>query len=253
MAPAIRLYDRIGSGYPTTRRTEPRLALQIDRALADADTVVNVGAGTGSYEPAGRHLTAVEPSAVMIGQRPAGAAPVVQAAAERLPFPDRSFDAAMAVWTVHHWDDAAAGLAELRRVARDRVVVATWDPAFRGEFWLIGRYLPEVGDRDAASFPAIAAITEAFGGTATVTPIPVPHDCVDGFLGAFWARPEAYLDPDVRAGMSTLAAADEDALAAGLSRLSAELESGAWERRYGHLRRLPELDLGYRLIVATSA
>ena len=253
MAPAIRLYDRIGSGYPTTRRTEPRIAARIDGALADADTVVNVGAGTGSYEPAGRHLTAVEPSAVMIGQRPAGAAPVVQAAAERLPFPDRSFDAAMAVWTVHHWDDTAAGLAELRRVARDRVVVATWDPDFRGEFWLIGRYLPEVRDRDAASFPAIAAITEALGGTPTVTPIPVPHDCVDGFLGAFWARPEAYLDPDVRAGMSTLAAADEGVLAAGLSRLSAELESGAWERRYGHLRRLTELDLGYRLIVATSA
>jgi SAM-dependent methyltransferase len=247
----MRLYDRIGSGYPTTRRTEPRIAALIHAGLGDAETVVNVGAGTGSYEPAGRRVTAVEPSAVMIRQRPPGAAPAVRAAAERLPFPDRSFDAAMAVWTVHHWDDATAGLAELRRVARDRVCVATWDPAFRGEFWLIGRYLPEVRDRDAASFPAIATIAEALGGTTDMAPLPVPDDCVDGFLGAFWARPEAYLDPDVRAGMSTLAAADEGVLAAGLSRLAADLESGEWERRYGHLRSLPELDLGYRLIVAT--
>jgi SAM-dependent methyltransferase len=248
--PATRLYDRIGSGYPTTRRTEPRIAALIHAGLGDAETVVNVGAGTGSYEPAGRRVTAVEPSAVMIGQRPAGAAPAVQAAAERLPFEDRSFDAAMAVWTVHHWDDPAAGLGELRRVARDRVVIATWDPAFRGEFWLIGRYLPHVRDQDAAAFPALAAIASALAGTATVTPIPVPRECVDGFLGAFWARPEAYLDPAVRAGMSTLAAAGESVLAEGLTRLAADLDSGEWDARYGHLRSLPELDLGYRVIVA---
>jgi SAM-dependent methyltransferase len=247
-----RLYDRIGSGYPTTRRTEPRIAAQIHAALGDADTVLNVGAGTGSYEPPGRRVTAVEPSAVMIGQRPAGAAPAVQATAERLPFGDGSFDVAMAVWTVHHWDDPAAGLAELRRVARDRVVVATWDPDFRGEFWLIERYLPAIRDQDAASFPAIAAVADALGGTTAVAPIPVPRDCVDGFLGAFWARPEAYLDPAVRAGMSTLASADQDVIAAGLERLAADLESGEWDTRCGHLRDLPQLDLGYRLITATQ-
>ncbi|HEY2790065.1 MAG TPA: hypothetical protein VGI72_11460, partial [Gaiellales bacterium] len=145
----------------------------------------------------------------------------------------------------------AAGLAELRRVARGPVVVATWDPAFRGDFWLIGRYLPKVRVKDAAGFPPIAAIAAALGGTSAVEPLPVPPDCVDGFLGAFWARPEAYLDPGVRAGMSTLAAAGEDVVQAGLSRLAAELASGEWDRRYGHLRTLPELDLGYRLITAT--
>jgi SAM-dependent methyltransferase len=246
-----RLYDRIGTGYTATRRTEPRIAARIDAALEDAVTVVNVGAGTGSYEPAGRDVTAVEPSATMIAQRPPGAAAVVQAAAERLPFPDGSFDAAMAVWTVHHWDDPAGGLRELRRVARDRIVVATWDPAFRGEFWLLSRYLPEIRDRDAARFPAIAAIARALGGSTSVAPIPIPRDCVDGFTGAFWARPEAYLDPVVRAGMSTLAAVGGETLAGGLERLAADLDSGAWDARYGQLRLRAECDLGYRLVVAT--
>jgi SAM-dependent methyltransferase len=248
---AERLYDRIGAGYPTTRRADPRIAARIETALGDAETVVNVGAGTGSYEPRGRRVTAVEPSAVMIGQRPERAAPVVRATAERLPFADRSFDAAMAVWTVHHWDDAGAGLRELRRVARDRVLVATWDPQFRGNFWLFARYLPRLRDRDAAAFPSIAAISTALGGGVQVLPLPVPHDCADGFLGAFWARPEAYLDPAVRAGMSTLAAAGDAALADGLAQLRAELVSGEWDARHGHLRHRAECDLGYRLIVAT--
>jgi len=214
--------------------------------------VVNVGAGTGNYEPAGRDVTAVEPSATMIAQRPEGAAPVVQASAEHLPFADAAFDAAMALWTVHHWADAAAGLRELRRVARGRVVVATWDPAFRGDFWLVARYLPTIRDHDAAQFPAIAEIRRALGGRVRVAPIPVPRDCVDGFFGAFWARPEAYLDPEVRAGMSTLAAADEQTVAVGLARLADELASGAWDARYGHLRLRPDCDLGYRLVVASD-
>jgi len=152
---------------------------------------------------------------------------------------------------VHHWDDAEAGLRELRRVAHGRVVVATWDPAFRGEFWLLERYLPELRDRDAAAFPAMAAIARALGGAVDVSPLPVPRDCADGFLGAFWARPEAYLDPAVRAGMSTLAAAGPEMVAAGLARLEAELASGEWDARHGHLRERAELDVGYRLVVAT--
>jgi len=248
---ASNLYDRIGAGYPSTRRTEPRIAARIDTALGTADTVLNVGAGAGAYEPPGRRVTAVEPSAVMLGQRPPGAAPAVQALAERLPFLDASFDAAMAVWTVHHWADPATGLGELRRVARDRVVVATWDPGFAGEFWLMSRYLLEIRAADAAAFPAMAGIARALGGTVEVAPLPIPHDCADGFLGAFWSRPEAYLDPAVRAGMSTLAAADPDVVAAGIGRLAADLESGDWDARFGDLRRMDELDLGYRLVVAT--
>ena len=248
-----RLYDRIGAGYPATRRTEPRIAARIYAALGTAATVVNVGAGTGNYEPPGRRVTAVEPSAVMIGQRPPGAAPAVQATAESLPFADASFDAGMAVWTVHHWADPAAGLGELRRVARDRVVVATWDPAFRGEFWIADHYLPAIRDADAAAFPPIAVIAEALGGRVEVASLPIPRDCADGFLGAFWARPEAYLDPAVRAGMSTLAAPDPGVVDAGLARLAADLSSGAWDTRFGGLRALDELDLGYRLVTATRA
>jgi hypothetical protein len=155
---------------------------------------------------------------------------------------------------VHHWADAAAGLRELRRVARDRVVIATWDPAFRrSDFWLVDRYLPAIRDHDAAQFPAIADIRRALGGRVRVAPIPVPGDCLDGFFGAFWARPEAYLDPEVRAGMSTLAAADEQTVAAGLARLADELASGAWDARYGHLRLRADCDLGYRLVVASDA
>lgn len=154
---------------------------------------------------------------------------------------------------MHHWADPAAGLAELRRVSRDRVVIATWDPAFPGDFWLLSRYLPAIRDADAATFPAIPVIAETLGGAVDVAALPIPYDCADGFLGAFWARPEAYLDPAVRAGMSTLVAADSSVVAAGLSRLAADLDSGAWDANFGELRRMDELDLGYRLVVATPA
>jgi len=157
----------------------------------------------------------------------------------------------MAVWTVHHWADPPAGLAELRRVARDPVVVATWDPAFRGEFWITDRYLPEIRTADASVFPSIEMIAAALGGRVEVAPLPIPRECADGFLGAFWGRPEAYLDPAVHAGMSSLATADPESMAAGLARLAADLDSGAWDARYGRLRALDELDLGYRLVTAT--
>ena len=193
------LYDTIGATYAVTRRTEPRIAAQIWAALGDARTVLNVGAGTGSYEPPGREVTAVEPSAVMRAQRPAGAAPCVAAAAQSLPFEDQSFDAAMAVTTVHHWPDPIAGLREMRRVAR-RVVVFTYDTsdaAWRRRFWLTRDYLPEVADLIAGR-PSLSEQARAIG--ARIEPVPIPWDCADGFFEAHWRRPEAYLDERVRRG-----------------------------------------------------
>jgi SAM-dependent methyltransferase len=241
-------YDAIGRTYTATRGTEPRIAARIWGALGDARTVVNVGAGTGSYEPPDRDVTAVEPSAVMIAQRPPGAAPAVQASAEALPFDDASFDAAMAVLTLHHWSDFRAGCAELRRVARDRVVVFSWDPAFVGRMWLGPEYFPDHMRADTEGFPSLADQAAALGD-AEIEVVPVPSDCRDGFMSAFWRRPEAYLDPAVRAGISTLARRREDELAEGLARLRADLDSGAWARRHADLLERDELDLGYRLLV----
>jgi SAM-dependent methyltransferase len=240
-------YDAIGRTYTATRGTDPRIAARIWHALGDARTVVNVGAGTGSYEPPDRDVTAVEPSAVMIAQRPPGAARAVQASAEALPFDDASFDAAMAVFTLHHWSDFRAGCAELRRVARDRVVVFSWDPTYVGRMWLGPEYFPEYSREDAEGFPSLAEQAAALGAEAEV--VPIPWDCRDGFFSAFWRRPEAYLDPAVRAGISTLAKRSEDELAEGLARLRADLESGAWARRHADLLEREELDLGYRLLV----
>jgi SAM-dependent methyltransferase len=240
-------YDAIGRTYTATRGTDPRIAARIWDALGDARTVVNVGAGTGSYEPLDRDVTAVEPSAVMIAQRPPGAAPAVQASAEALPFDDASFDAAMAVLTLHHWSDLRAGCAELRRVARDRVVVFSWDPAYVGRMWLGPEYFPRYSREDAEGFPSLAEQAAALGAEAEV--VPIPWDCRDGFFSAFWRRPAAYLDPAVRAGISTMAKRSEDELAEGLARLRADLESGAWARRHADLLERDELDLGYRLLV----
>lgn len=245
-------YATLGTGYSVGRRPDPRVADLIDAALADARTVLNVGAGTGSYEPRDRLVTAVEPSLVMIGQRPAAAAPVVRGVAERLPFADQSFDAALAILTVHHWADAPAGLAELRRVSR-RQVVLTWDPEIFARFWLVRDYLPQVAEHEGrlATLAAVAAGLAPGRELATVV-VPVPGDCTDGFLGAFWRRPRAYLDPAVRASMSGLALLDADVVAAAHVRLAADLVSGRWRERYRHLLGRPELDLGYRLVTAWS-
>jgi SAM-dependent methyltransferase len=244
-------YDAIGRTYTATRRTEPRIAARIWAALGAARTVVNVGAGTGSYEPPDREVTAVEPSAVMIAQRPEGAAPAVQASAEALPFADATFDAAMAVLTLHHWADWRGGCAELRRVARERVVVLSWDPRFRRRFWLGPEYFDLLVDEDVDPFPTLDEQVAALDGRAEV--VPVPWDCADGFFSAFWRRPEAYLDPAVRAGISTLAKRTDAELAEGLARLRADIDSGAWARRHADLLERDELDLGYRLIVGTPA
>jgi SAM-dependent methyltransferase len=244
------VYDRIGAGYTATRRPDPRIALAIDAALGDARTVVNVGAGAGAYEPRDRRLVAVEPSRAMIGQRPRGAAPCVQGAAERLPFRDRAVDACLAVLTLHHWTDPAAGLAELRRVARRRVVVLTWDPASWGGFWLTVEYFPEI--LDLPRFRSMAALERSLG-PIRVVPVPIPHDCSDGFLGAFWRRPEAYLDPAVRRAMSGFAQLDPAIVARGIARLRDDLRSGRWQARHGALQARESLDLGYRLVVAERA
>jgi SAM-dependent methyltransferase len=240
------LYDDVGRSYRQTRRADPRLAARIHAALGSARTVVNVGAGTGSYEPDWLAVAAVEPSAVMIAQRPAGSAPVVRAVAEALPFADRSFGAGLALWTIHHWTDPMRGLAELRRVA-DRVVVLA-PSVLLNQLWLTS-YFPAMA---AARRPEIQPrqIAAALGGRTRVLPVPVPRDCLDGFGEAYWGRPEAYLDPEVRAGMSAFSLLSAAETEPGLRRLAADLESGAWDASHGHLRRRAELDCGHRLIIA---
>jgi SAM-dependent methyltransferase len=240
-------YDRIGSVYARHRRPDPRVADQIDRALGDAATVVNVGAGTGSYETRRRTVVAVEPSGVMIGQRPAGAAPAVRAVAEHLPFADRAFDAATAFLTVHHWSDVVAGLAEMARVAH-RLVVFTFDPTVHRSFWLLEDYLPEANALPSANTMGPDAVAEAMGADR-IEVVPIPADCIDGFNWAYWRRPRAYLDPEVRACISGLALLDDDLVNLRMKRLRADLEDGTWEKRHGHLRRLDSIDGGLRLVV----
>ncbi|MGN6500637.1 MAG: class I SAM-dependent methyltransferase [Tsuneonella sp.] len=241
------LYDTIGVDYANLRRPDPRLARAIEQALGDAGSVLNVGAGTGNYEPAGRQVTAVEPSAAMIAQRPPGAAPVVQASAEVLPFADDSFDAAMGVLTVHHWADPAKGLAEMRRVARGPVVLLTFDPANRVA-WVLD-YWPQLAELDAAHMPPLSLYGEMLGPIELI-PVPIPHDCTDGFLYAYWRRPQAYLDPLVRKAISSFWKID--GAQAGFDRLAADLASGAWNARYGHLLEQETCDAGYCLVVSRS-
>ncbi len=242
------LYDEIGRGYSDYRRPDPRVGAAIRGALGDAETVVNVVAGTGSYEPAHCDVVAVDPSTGMIRQRPPAAARAVQAAAEALPFRDGAFDAALAVLTLHHWTDPARGLAELSRVARKRVAILTWDPQSRG-FWLVDDYFPGILEVDRAILPTLGELRLALG-EIEVREIPVPHDCCDGFLGAYWRRPEAYLDAGARAAISTFQRIGD--LEPGLQRLRGDLDNGRWHDRHGALLERDELDLGYRLVVAAA-
>lgn len=242
-------YQTFGVGYAERRRPDPRLAAIIEEALGDARTVVNVGAGTGSYEPADRSVLAVEPSAVMIAQRPPGSAPVVRAVAERLPFADRRFDAGLAVLTVHHWTDPARGLAELRRVSR-RQVVLTWDHAVMSRFWLVADYLPEIAEAER-ELPDRDLIARQLG-SAQVTVVPVPHDCSDGFLAAYWNRPHAYLDPAVRASISSLARLDPGRVERAMRRLRDDLASGEWQARHGEPGMPGTADVGYRLVTSSA-
>ncbi|MFP5255936.1 MAG: class I SAM-dependent methyltransferase [Acidimicrobiia bacterium] len=241
-------YDVIGQRYAEARRPDPRIAARILAALGDARTVVNVGAGSGNYEPPDRAVVAVEPSLTMIAQRPPGAAPAVQGVAEHLPFADAIFDAALATLTVHHWRDRAAGLAELRRVA-DRQVIFAFDRTLSATYWLVDDYFREYR---ALESEQTAPTPDEIGqhlDVRRVEVIPVPADCTDGFGGAYWRRPEGHLDPTVRAGMSWLAQLEPAVVERNLARLADELADGRWEAKYGHLRHQTSIDLGYRLLV----
>ena len=245
--PSAQLYDTIGTTYTATRRTEPRIAAQVWAALGSARTVLNVGAGTGSYEPPDREVTAVEPSMVMRAQRPAGAAVCVAATAESLPFDDKRFDAAMAFATVHHWQDPVAGMREMQRVAR-RVVVFTCDTsdwAWRRRFWLTRDYLPEVAASRIGLATELASAIEA-----RVEPVLVPWDCVDGFFEAYWRRPEAYLDENVRRGISVWSRVGPDAEQRAVRNLRDDLASGQWADRNSELLNIEAADFGLRLLIA---
>ena len=231
------------------RRPDPRIASAIWAALGDAASVVNVGAGSGSYEPPDRAVLAVEPSAVMIAQRPRDAARAVQASAEALPLEDRAVDAALAVLTVQHWDDVERGLRELVRVARRRVVLVTMDVEALARLWIVRDYLPETLAAHAGTFPPISRLLELLP-RATASVVPVPRDCTDGFMAAFWGRPEAYLDPAVRAASSPWHQLAPETVDRALEQLRSDLASGVWDRRYGWLRDEPELDVGLRLVSA---
>jgi SAM-dependent methyltransferase len=244
------LYDQTGSGYSSTRRPDPRIAATIDRALHGMTSVANIGAGTGSYEPS-QTVVAVEPSRVMLNQRPAAAAPAVQAAAESLPIRTDAVDAAMALLTVHHWTDLAAGVSEMRRISRRIVAILTWDHTVFQQFWLVREYLPAAAETDGRLAVPISTLTSLLGDDGvSIVSIPVPHDCVDGFGGAYWRRPHAYLDEAVQAGMSLFALTPNAELADGLARLRSDLATGSWHRRHADLLDQPELDLGYRLLIA---
>jgi len=246
--PAIR-YDTIGRTYSSTRVADPRVEAQIHAALAPAERVVNVGAGTGNYEPDNGFVVAVEPSRTMLAQRPQGSAPAAQGAAEALPFGDGAFDAALAILTVHHWADIDAGLREMQRVA-PRQVVFYFEPDWSNLLWLVCEYFPEVrtldSERRAPGGAELAAVLEV----DRIEPILVPADCRDGFGGCFWNRPEAYLDPVVQEGMSFFAQLDPESRRRGTERLRRDLASGAWDAQHGHLRTLDRIDIGYRLLVA---
>ncbi len=242
------IYDRIGADYASMRRPEARWIAQIHQALDGCRTLVNIGAGAGSYEPTFMSVVGVEPSQIMIKQRSSAAAPVVCGVAEQLPFLDDAFDVALAVFSVHHWSDPTAGLAEMRRVSRKQVVV-TWDPdVFAKQFWLVRDYLPEAAEHETQL--ATLTMVSAHLGPAMTEKLLVPDDCTDGFFGAYWKRPYAYLDPTVRGAISGLALLDQGIVSAAMEQLKFDLGHGRWRARYSDLMALNEIDLGYRLVIA---
>ncbi len=242
-------YDTIGRSYSQTRRTDPRVAAHIDAALGEARSVVNVGAGTGNYEGAQFDIVAVEPSRTMIEQRPGGAAPCVQGVAEALPFANQSFDAALTVLSTHHWHDLPTGLAEMQRVAAKQVVFF-FEPSCADQFWLVADYFPQIPQMPTEQRAPSEARFRELLPVRRVGTVPVPADCLDGFGGCYWNRPERYLEPDVQAGMSCFAQMETAELDQGMARLRRELADGTWDAKYGNLRIQAEVDLGYRVLVA---
>ncbi len=246
-------YERIGHGYATTRHEDPRIAARIHAALGDARTLVNVGAGTGSYEPCDRYVIAVEPSDVMAAQRPPGRPPAIRASAGALPLRDDSVDAAMAIVTVHHWDEEQRrGVAELRRVARGPVVILTFDPEVSARMWLPAEYLPEVAALDRRIFPPPAQLAAWLGPSARVDAVPIARDSPDWTFASFWAHPERVFDPVARAATSGFARMDPAVIDRVVAQLRADLDSGAWDARHGALRTLDEYEAGLRLVVSPS-
>lgn len=246
--PAAHLYDDLGRTYSATRREDPRIAAQIWAALGAGRSLLNVGAGTGSYEPTDRAVVALEPSLLMISQRVRRTGRVVRAVAERLPFADATFDASLAVFTVHHWRDRDAGLRELRRVSRRQVLLMA-EPSLVHQFWAVD-YFEETKALPSERNAPTELLLRTLLPVQEVQTVLVPHDCVDGFGAAFWARPEAYLDPAVQAGTSWMALLPATVLARGTERLRRDLETGAWDAKHGHLRSMEAYDAGYRLVVA---
>ncbi len=240
-------YDSIGRTYTDFRRADPRIEARVQAALGDARSVVNVGAGSGSYEPRDREVIAVEPSPVMIAQRPAEAAPALEGVAEALPLEDKSVDAAMGIFTIHHWNDLAAGLAEMRRVARSRIVLLTIDAAKNAEIWTLAEYFPEAMRAEEEKMPAMSELEALLPG-AEIEAAPMPSRCRDEFTSALWDRPEMFLDPAVLRASSLWHSLPPESIARGQERLRADLASGRWDERHGRLRTLPELDIGLRLI-----
>ncbi|MDQ6775236.1 MAG: class I SAM-dependent methyltransferase [Actinomycetota bacterium] len=242
---ASALYDQIGRGYARSRCADSRIARAIELALGDAQHLVNVGAGTGSYEPTDRRVLAVEPAAEMRAQRPVDSAPCLAAGAEELPLATASVDAAMAIYTDFHWRDRSKGIAEMLRVSRDRVIVLTVDRHAAERFWLTRDYLAGADEM----FAPLTSFTALLPTSAQITPVPIPHDCQDGFVHSYWKRPEDLLDPNRRTTMAMLARLPPLTVEAGLRSLRADLESGAWGRRNRELVGLESLDLGHRLVV----
>lgn len=242
------LYDEIGKHYALGRREDPTIAANLHQFLEDAESILNIGAGTGSYEPLHKNLVAVEPSCEMIAQRPPDKAPVIRAFAERLPFEDDRFSHSMTVLSMHHWGDRQKAFAEIRRVSRDCFVALTWDPGAQ-PYWLTADYFPEVHAIDAAIFPSLKEIAGCFE-SVKFYPVPIPKHCIDGFTAAFWAKPNAYLDPRIRSNMSTFTKIRH--LQDGLNRLGSDLESGRWQEKYGELSNLEALDVGYVIAVCTG-
>lgn len=245
-AEGVQVYDRIGVGYSAARPQDPSIFAQVLDALGDAETVVNIGAGTGNYEPVDRPVLAIEPNSVMRSQR-TSTAPTLAAFAEALPVADRSFDAALAMFTIHHWTDRDAGIVEMGRVSRRQIALVYEPEISAASFWL-SEYFPTL--RPAPPYPhPTAQWVGNFLNVREVRPLMVPGDCIDGFAGCYWKRPHRYLDADVQAGMSVLAKMDPDDRRLGSERLASALESGQWDERHGHLRSLDEIDAGYRLVV----
>ena len=241
-------YGAIGAEYAKYRRPEPAIAAQILRALGDAETVLNVGAGAGSYEPTDREVTAVEPSETMRAQRPAHLTKAIDASAEHLPFPDQAFDAAMGTYTVHQWADLERGMAELRRVTRGPIVIMAADPDRLHDFW-ISHYCPEALDKERERFPTIDRIAELLGDRVDIETVPIPFACTDGFTEAYYGRPERFLEPAVTGVMSSWTMTDPAILERFRNHLHADLASGAWDRAHGHLRSQPWYEGSLRLII----